>query len=40
MAKNLLTWLMLVGLLVAGIVFPAAVQAQAVQVTLGIDGMV
>ncbi len=40
MAKNLLTWLMLVGLLVAGIVFPAASPAQNIQVTMGIDGMV
>ncbi len=40
MAKNLLTWLMLAGLLVAGMVAPAASEAQIVQVTMGIDGMV
>ena len=40
MAKNLLTWLMLAGLLVAGMVAPAAIEAQSIQVTLGIDGMV
>ncbi len=40
MVKYQLIWLMLAGLLVAGMVFPTAGQAQIVQVTLGIDGMV
>jgi len=40
MVKYQFIWLMLAGLLLAGMVIPAAVQAQAVQVTLGIDGMV
>ncbi len=40
MAKYLLTWLMLAGLLVAGMVVPPPAQAQIVQVTMGIDGMV
>ena len=40
MAKLLLAWLVLAGLLVAGMVAPAAAQAQIVQVTMGIDGMV
>ncbi|MDV2504069.1 MAG: hypothetical protein RX318_08960 [bacterium] len=40
MVKYLLTWLALAGLLVAGIVLPTAAHAQAIQVTMGIDGMV
>ncbi len=40
MAKYRFIWLMLAGLLVAGMVAPAAAQAQVIQVTLGIDGMV
>ncbi len=40
MAKYLSTWLMLAGMLVAGMVAPAASEAQIVQVTMGIDGMV
>ncbi len=40
MVKYQLIWLMLAGLLVAGMVFPTAAQAQIVQVTMGIDGMV
>lgn len=40
MVKYLLTWLMLAGLLVAGMVAPAAAHAQVIQVTMGIDGMV
>ncbi len=42
MAKHRFIWLVLAGMLLAGMVIPAAVQAQAqaVQVTMGIDGMV
>ncbi len=40
MAKYRFIWLMLAGLLVAGMVAPAASEAQIVQVTMGIDGMV
>lgn len=40
MAKYLLTWLVLSGLLLAGMIVPASGQAQIVQVTMGIDGMV
>ncbi len=40
MANSQLIWLMLTGLLLAGMVAPASSQAQIVQVTMGIDGMV
>ncbi len=40
MVEYLLTWLALAGLLVAGMVAPAAARAQVIQVTMGIDGMV
>lgn len=40
MVKYQLIWLMLAGLLLAGMVAPASSQAQIVQVTMGIDGMV
>ena len=40
MVKYQLIWLMLAGLVVSGIVLPTAAQAQIVQVTMGIDGMV
>ncbi len=40
MAKRQLIWLMLAGMLVAGMVVPTGAQSQVVQVTMGIDGMV
>ncbi len=40
MAKRQLIWLALAGLLLAGMIAPAAAQAQVIQVTMGIDGMV
>ncbi len=40
MAKRQLIWLALAGLLLARMVAPAAAQAQVIQVTMGIDGMV
>ncbi len=35
-----LSMILLAGMLLAGMIIPTAAQAQAVQVTLGIDGMV
>ena len=40
MAKHRFIWLVLVGMLLAGMVVPPPAQAQIVQVTMGIDGMV
>ncbi len=40
MAKHRFIWLVLACMLLAGMVEPAASQAQSIQVTMGIDGMV
>ena len=40
MAKYRFIWLVLAGMLLAGMVVPAASQVQSIQVTMGIDGMV
>ncbi len=40
MAKHRSIWLVLAGMLLAGMVVPTASQAQSIQVTMGIDGMV